>query len=311
MAVKQCQATIPTATTNTFIGNSLDLGWGRVYGGQTMAQALSAVQQLVPDKAVHEFGCHFLLAGDVKQSVKFEADIMMSGRSFSVVHVRAKQEGVGVILSMSASLQTPEQGLEHQFAHRGAGLRKEWLSPDQCKSTHEYMQVSERSGNRAQNDELTFFLCKPYLRNIPETMRPLYEFEQPLEVRPTEFIKPWDPVKLQPTRCFWIKARQQLLPTNNQNLQNLLLTYISDWGLLETSVFPHPTGMWSKQMQMASLNHSIKFHRPFDLSKEWLCHAMHSPVSGGGRGYAVGEFWNERGELVASSSQEGLIRERK
>ena len=61
---------------------------------------------------------------------------------------------------------------------------------------------------------------------------------------------------------------------------------------------------------MASLSHSLHFHAPFSLDKQWLCHVVRSPVASGGRGLAVGQFWSEEGVLVASSSQEGLMRPR-
>ena len=86
-----------------------------------------------------------------------------------------------------------------------------------------------------------------------------------------------------------------------------LLSYISDWGLLEASVFPHKVVMWQADMQMASLSHNMVFHRPFKLD-EWLCHAIRSPASSGGRGFAVGEVWSESGTLVATTAQEGLMR---
>jgi len=254
-----------------------------------MAQALAACQQIVPDRSVHEFGCHFLRGGNVDEDIIFQANILMSGGSFTVVHIRAEQTTPGNILSMTASFMKPEEGLQHQWTHRKNGLRPEWLSPEECKSTTELM--------------------KPYLDKIPPSMRELYANKQPIEVRPTTFNKPWDAQRKEPTRALWIKAREKL--PNDQRVQERLLTYISDWGLLETSVFPHDVGMWNPKMQMASLSHSLKFHRDFNIETEWLCHAMHSPCSGGGRGFAVGEFWNEKGELVASTSQEGLIRLRK
>ncbi|GMH85907.1 hypothetical protein TrST_g11641 [Triparma strigata] len=274
-----------------YLGRSVDLGWGRVYGGQTMAQALSAAQQLAgPERRVHQFGCHFLRPGDAKEDVEFEADKLADGNSFGVMHVRAMQKGK-VILSLTASLQTPEEGLEHSYQHRftrdGAesALRPEWKRPEDCKSVFDHMQ--------------------PYLKQIPKSLRPLYEIQQPLEVRPAEFTPPWDATPRQPVRANWIKSRLPL--PDDHNVHERLLSYISDWGLLETSLFPHPVGMWSPGIQAASLSHNIVFHRPFRMD-QWLCHAMYSPTSTGGRGYALGEFWSEDGELIASTSQEGLIR---
>ena len=138
-------------SSGIYVGHSVDLGWGRVYGGQTMAQALSAAQQLAgPGRKIHQFGCHFLRPGDVKHDVDFEAKKLSDGKSFSVVSVNALQKGK-VILTMTASLQTPEDGLTHSYQHRfardGAALRPEWKRPDELSSIYEHMQ--------------------PYLKSIP------------------------------------------------------------------------------------------------------------------------------------------------
>ncbi|GMI38505.1 hypothetical protein TeGR_g6712 [Tetraparma gracilis] len=278
------------STSGIYLGHSVDLGWGRVYGGQTMAQALAAAQHLAgPDRSVHQFGCHFLRPGDVTHDVELEADELSNGRSFSAIHVRAVQKGKN-ILAMTASFQVPEKGLEHSYQHRfardGTSLRPEWKKPDELVSVYEHM--------------------KPFISTIPEPLRPLYEHKQPLEVRPAEFVPPWEKAARAPVRANWIKCRLPI--PSDPRVHERLLAYISDWGLLETSVFPHEIGMWERKMQMASLSHTMHFHRPFKLDEEWVCHAMYSPTSQDGRGYSLGEFWSESGELIASTSQEGLIR---
>ena len=94
---------------------------------------------------------------------------------------------------------------------------------------------------------------------------------------------------------------------DDRALHERLLTYLSDWSLLETALFPHGASLWSKDVTAASLTHSMHFHAPV-RADEWLCHAMRSPAASGARGFCLGEIWSESGVLVASSSQEGLIR---
>jgi acyl-CoA thioesterase-2 len=271
------------SSAGVFLGRSADLGWGRVYGGQTMAQGLAAAQRYAgPDRSVHQFGCHFLTGGDPNLPIRFETEALSSGRSFSVVHARALQGESTPLLAMTASFQTPEFGLEHQHG----GLRPEWRTPDECTSLTEYMA--------------------PHTAKVKPTMRPLFDESTPLEVRPTEFIPPWDSSVREPTRAYWIRAKGRL--PDDPRVHERLLTYISDWGLLEASMFPHPLCSWRHELQVSSLSHSMHFHRPFRLDEQWLCHAITSPTASGARGYSLGEFWSEQGALVASTAQEGLIR---
>ena len=120
-----------------FLGQSLDLGWGRIYGGQTMAQAVAACQEVAgPGRSLHQFACHFLRGGDVSLGVNIDTTELSSGRSFTCVHARAMQAG-RPILAMTASLQTPEAGFGHQPA---TGLRPEWLTPHDLRPLSEHMR---------------------------------------------------------------------------------------------------------------------------------------------------------------------------
>ena len=301
-----------------YYGTSLDLGWGRVYGGQTMAQAVSAAQAAVgTERSIHQLSGHFLKGGDVQQGIRFETDVLSHGRSFSVVHVRALQQSER-LLTLTASFQVPEIGLEHQYQEK---LAREWGRPDELEDIETHMA--------------------PFAARMPEKIRKLYS-EGPIQLRPSKFIAPWDTTPSDAVRAFWLRIRgavpdddhahQCLLTCGSLCLQtrvyescscsfanhlhgspSLVHRYLSDWGLLETSLLPLQTAAWIPQMQVASLSHSIHFHHPsnFRLDKQWLCHVMRSPCSSGGRGFALGEMWTEDGILVASTAQEGLIRLRR
>ncbi|MNP56709.1 Acyl-CoA thioesterase 2 [compost metagenome] len=93
-------------------------------------------------------------------------------------------------------------------------------------------------------------------------------------------------------------------------LHKYLLAYASDFGLLVTSMQPHGKTVWNKDMQVASLDHALWFHQ--DLrADDWLLYAMDSPWAGNSRGFSRGSVFNRAGQLVASVTQEGLIRHRK
>lgn len=272
---------------NSFHAESLDLGWGRVYGGQTMAQVVAACQRIAgPSRVLHQFSCHFLAGGSVKQDLRIEATELASGRSFSFVHARAMQDSTP-ILAMTASLQTPEDGLDHQRELLSNGVRpSEWGNPRELKSLGEHMA--------------------PVLETLPSPrMRALYSGSAPIEMRPAQFVSHYDKTVRPPRRALWLRVKGPL--PDELAVHQRLLAYLSDWGLLETALYPHSVSLWSSDVRAASLTHSIHYHRPF-RADEWLCHVMESPSAAGARGFATGEVYTEAGVLVASTAQEGLIR---
>src|SRR5690349_2420031 len=127
---------------NMFRGQSRDLGGKSVYGGQVIGQALVAAARTVEKALPHSLHAYFLRPGDMAHPIVYEVDRVRDGRSFIARRVQAIQNGAP-ILSMIASFQTPEPGLEHQskmpdvpppekleFAHV---QRKRWLDEAEAK----------------------------------------------------------------------------------------------------------------------------------------------------------------------------------
>src|SRR5262249_10325474 len=99
---------------NLFRGQSQDLGWGAVFGGQVLGQALSAAAQTVPaGRAVHSLHSYFLRPGDVTKPIVYDVDRIRDGGSFTTRRVVAIQSGAA-IFNMAASFQTEADGYEHQ-----------------------------------------------------------------------------------------------------------------------------------------------------------------------------------------------------
>ena len=88
-----------------------------------------------------------------------------------------------------------------------------------------------------------------------------------------------------------------------------MLAYASDMTLLDTALYPHGRKVFDSDLQVASLDHAMWFHRPINMN-EWLLFAQDSPNSNGGRGLTRGSLYTKQGVLVASCAQEGLIRPR-
>ncbi|MFV3406771.1 MULTISPECIES: acyl-CoA thioesterase II [Pseudomonas] len=267
---------------NLFRGRSQDLGFRQLYGGQVLGQSLSAASQTVEDaRHVHSLHGYFLRPGDASMPVVYSVDRVRDGGSFSTRRVTAIQKGQP-IFTCSASFQYDEQGYEHQVPMPAV------VGPENLPSEVELA--------RAMADKL------------PERIRDKVLCAKPIEIRPVTERDPFDPKPGDPVKYVWFRADGNL--ADIPALHKYLLAYASDFGLLTTSLLPHGKSVWQKDMQVASLDHALWFHR--DLrADDWLLYATDSPWAGNARGFCRGSIFNRAGQLVASSTQEGLIRHRK
>jgi acyl-CoA thioesterase-2 len=267
---------------NLFRGQSQDLGWGAVFGGQVVGQALSAAARTVPeDRFVHSLHGYFLRQGDARRPIVYTVDRDRDGKSFTTRRVVAVQGGEA-IFTLSASFQVDEPGFHHQGAAPMDVPPPESLQPD-------------REAARAWADTL------------PEPLRKRALAERPIEMRSIEPENPLLPEVRPATRHVWLRAPDPL--PDDPALHRYLLAYASDFHLLTTAMRPHGVSYASPGMHVASLDHAMWFHRPFRVD-EWLLYVIDSPSASGGRGLVRGQFFDRAGRLVASSAQEGLMRQR-
>jgi acyl-CoA thioesterase-2 len=261
-----------------FRGESRDLGGARVFGGQVLGQALTAASYTVKDRQVHSLHAYFLVAGDVNAPIVYEVDVARDGKSFSNRRVVAIQHGQP-IFNMTASFQVPEEGLEHS------------APMPQVPGPEGLADVRE--------------LPPDVIHKVPEKMRRVVTHERPFEFRPVEPIHVVTPPRAAPVRHIWLKTLDKL--PDNPDLHRNVLAYVSDYQLVSTATMPHGIHFAEGNVQLASLDHAMWFHRPF-RADEWLLYAMESPNASGGRGLALGRFFTRDGTLVASTAQEGVVR---
>ncbi len=266
---------------NMFRGVSPAEGWQRVYGGQVIGQALVAASRTVEDvnRVAHSLHGYFLRPGDTTIPILYSADRIRDGRSFNTRRVVAVQRGQA-IFSMSVSFQVMEEGLHHQI-DMPAGIKP----PEECATEAE--------------------LREAYIDKIPEEFKSNFERPRPIEMRFMEPINDFEPEPMPPYQHVWIRAADAM--PDDIRLNQCLLAYASDMTLLDTCYRPHGIGWSNENFQVASLDHSMWFHRPFKTD-EWLLYAQDSPYSGGARGFNRGSFYTQEGQLIASATQEGLIR---
>jgi acyl-CoA thioesterase-2 len=265
---------------NRFRGQSQDLGFRNLFGGQVLGQSLSAAIQTLTegDWAPHSLHAYFLRPGTVTDSVEFEVDVLRDGRSFATRQVKASQNGKA-ILTMMCSFQHPEAGFEHQNP-----------MPD----------IKGPEGIPSQLE-----LARMFRDYFPERVRDIYTADQPIEIRVLDPVNIFAPQKKEPVKYAWMKADAPM--GDNPNVHATMLAYASDFNLITTALHPHAVSVSQKDMQVASLDHSVWFHRPLRMD-EWLLYAIDSPNAGGARGFCRGQLFNQKGELVASVAQEGLMR---
>jgi len=264
---------------NIFRGRSIDIGSGSVYGGQALAQSLVAAQRTVDDDRVpHSMHGYFILPGDVDAPIVYEVDRLRDGKSFTTRRIVAIQHG-RPIFNMAASFHAPEDGAEHQTE------MPDVPGPDDLPRELDLI--------RAVEDQ------------IPEAVRSVYTRERPIEFRPVDPVDPFDPSTKPPASHVWLRARGTL-PDDRLTHQSVL-AYATDYGLLSTALRPHGLSFVQPDLQLATLDHALWFHRPVQAD-DWLLYATDSPSASGARGFTRGQLFAEDGTLVASVAQEGLMR---
>ena len=264
---------------NLFRGRSPQVQWQRVFGGQTIAQALVAAQRTVePDRHVHSLHGYFMRPGDITVPIIYEVDRIRDGGSFTTRRVVAIQHG-HAIFSLEASFQVEEQGLEYQMP-----MPLDVPPPEELKSQRELLAEAT---------------------HVPEQIRLFWAKERPLELRPVYAEHYSSRDKLPPLQKVWIRLTGPV--PNDRALRCAVLAYLSDMTLLDTATFAHGRGIFDPDIQAASIDHAMWFHREHALDG-WLLYTQDSPSTSGSRGFTRGALYAQDGTLVASVAQEGLIR---
>ena len=264
-----------------FRGTSLPLPLPKLYGGQILAQALNAAARTVnSERYCHSLHGYFLRPGDDKRPIIFDVDPIRDGGSFTTRRVVAKQNGKA-IFNCALSFQRAEEGLEHQYQ-----------SPDDDVPQPESLEVDEDLFDRME-------------KKHPGMRRPLAMPREVVDVRRITADTPVYPEVKEAAQGFWFKY--QNTGDDSQFWHQTLLTYISDLTLMGTGFRPHSLGSKARNMLVASLDHALWFHTEVRVD-DWVLYQMDSPRAAHSRGFNRGSFYNRKGELIASSAQEGLMR---
>jgi len=274
---------IETLDANLFRGQSRDDGFKQLYGGQVVAQALVAATRTVPkDRPAQSLHAYFLRPGDLHLPIIYEVERIRDGGSFTTRRVQAIQNSVP-IFSMMVSFHAPEDGWDHQPAMpevpapegltSGTRLFAEWQAgPSEVSPGLLGVKViAERAGIE---------------------IRPALDLQSKAGETPGR-------------QRLWIRCTGDRPPPPEWH--TVLLAYASDFDLIGTAKLPHGGYYGQPDMMMASLDHAIWFHRPANFD-DWLLYCIDAPTAAAGRAFITGRLYDRAGRLVASTTQEGLMR---
>jgi len=271
--------TLEKIDENLYRGQSEATDWGRVYGGQVIAQALSAAaQQVDPDRHIHSFHSYFLRPGNPDYPIIFEVESNLDAGTISNRRVKAVQRGQPIFY-MTCSFQLNIDGFDHQCA------MPEVPPPDNLPKELE--------------------LSAEAIRLAPEEWLPKFNAVRAIDFRAASHK---DPDQVSTNKRMWMRPNGPL--PANPCIHNYLLAYASDFFFLSTASQPHNILFMTEDMRMATIDHSMWFHRPFNFN-DWLLYDMESPSASNGRGFVLGKIYDRAGRLVASSTQEGIMRKKR
>jgi acyl-CoA thioesterase-2 len=268
---------------DVFIGRSQPMPHGRVFGGQVLAQSVMAAGLTVNDledaaehpRHIHSLHGYFLRPGDPEHRIRFAVERLRDGHSFSVRRVQAIQNGKA-ILSMIASFQTEASSLDHQD-HMPA-------APDP-----ERMETLAEVFAGMDNPQANFW--------AKDKAIDLRHVEGAIYIRPGR--------QLAARQSVWLKAIGKM--PDDPLVNAAVLTYCSDYSLLEPVLRKHGLAWSDPRLRVASLDHAMWFHRP-GRADDWILYTQSSPSASGGRGLAAARMFSSDGLLLATVAQEGMIR---
>jgi acyl-CoA thioesterase II len=272
---------LETLEHNLYRGQTQSLGWDRVYGGLVLAQALVAATRTVEaSRHAHSMHGYFLLGGEPGHPIVYDVERVRDGSSFNTRRVKAIQHGRPIFV-LSVSFHKTEIGFAHQ-------TQMPSVPPPEALPNEQELQVR-------------------YAADLPENLRGYWQRDRPFEMRPVDISRYLTRAKAEPSQSIWMRATGPL--PDDQTLHCNLLAYASDFTLLDTALIAHGKHLFDTDIQLASIDHAMWLHRPFRVD-DWLLYTQESTFAGGARGFCRGSFYTREGVLVASVTQEGLMRQR-
>src|SRR5579883_581823 len=260
-----------------FKGYSPSFSWRRIFGGQILGQALAAAAQTVPDIPPHSLHAHFLEPGTPEYPLFYTVESLRDGKRFSVRQIKVSQNEK-VLCVLTASFHENETS---PFFH------------------HDPMPSVPSPETLPDEDTV----LKHYLPRAYGPLRTYYKNNWLVDLKLVEWDRYLERTENIPEFNVWMRSK---VPLGSLSDQCCLLAYASDLTLLDVPLMPYGVSIIDENIQSASLDHVMWFHRPFSFD-DWVLFAQKSPSAYGARALSYGQFFSRSGELIASVAQEGLI----
>lgn len=249
----------------------------QTFGGQVLAQSLVAAHRTVePGRLIHSLHAYFLRPGSTEMPMIYDVETLRDGRGFSSRHTIGRQEGTRKF-AMNSSFHVDEPGLDHSdpmppgvpVPEDCPTMAELFADTQMGRLVHEWEALDVRfAGDSGRSHTIEALSHGAHMR-------------------------------------VWVRTSAPL--PDDQVLHRAVLAYLSDLTLLSVSTVPHQeVAFLSSGMQVASIDHAMWFHRDV-RADQWMLYDQVSPSASNSLGFASGRILQD-GRLVATTSQEGLIR---
>jgi acyl-CoA thioesterase-2 len=272
---------LKSIANHIFSGESVTIGSAIVFGGQVLAQAVNAAYRTIPeDRFLHSLHSYFLEAGDLTVPITYDVAEMRNGGSFSTRRVTASQNQKTIFI-LAASFHKKEEGFEHQ-TEMNLALKQ----PEELLS---WEDIVAKFGDF-----------------LPKRIKSFLSIERPIDFKPVHLPNASKPENRPAKEEIWFKLKGEI-PKMDTPMKHQILTYISDYNVLNAAFNPNAKDYNFGNTMTASLDHSMWFFRDFEFD-DWMLFSAESPNTYGARGLCRGNIFTRDGKLIASFAQEGLMR---
>jgi acyl-CoA thioesterase-2 len=252
--------------------------FGRIFGGQLLAQATCAAAATVDGHTPHSLHAYFLQTGASDTPVEIAVQRVRDGRSMATRQVSIAQ-GDRTLLTALASFHS--NSAEPELSHPPLNV----APPDDTPLLQHWVHR-----------------VSPQMRANAQTWIDVPPAVEMRIAEPTNFL---GGVQRPGARSHWMRLPRGI--GDDPVLHHAMLAYASDYLLLDMALRNHPEPTDYGSIAAVSLDHAIWVHCPVRFD-EWHLYTQEAVAVAGHRALVRGTIRDASGHVVASTSQEVMIR---